>query len=130
MTHRARAGREPGTKRTTEEIMNMKTIQRGLLAAVLGLSLLLPAGAQAGGDGHIVGKFAPMKSSHEIDQLKPGDTIVKVCRECGAVTLIRVTKGGKGTYDYIPKKCEECGSENTYLAVAKQNIPFKDQIKP
>ena len=109
--------------------MNTKTIQRGLLAAVLGVCLLLPVAAKAGGDGHIVGKFAPMKP-HEIDQLKPGDTIVKVCKECGAVTLIRVTKAGKGTYDYIPKKCEECGSENTYLAVAKMKIPFKDQPKP
>ena len=110
--------------------MNTKTIQRGLLAAVLGFSLLLPTAARAAGDGHMVSTFAPMKSTQEINQLKPGDTIVKVCKECGAVTLILVTKGGKGTYDYIPKKCEECGSENTYLAVAKQNIPFKDQLKP
>ena len=110
--------------------MNIKTIQHGLLAAILGACLLVPVAARAGGDGHIVGKFAPMKTSHEIDQLKPGDTIVKVCKECGVVTLIRVSKGGKGTFDYIPKKCEACGSDNTYLAVAKQNIPFKDQPKP
>src|SRR5262249_51888182 len=108
---------------------NMKTVQRGLLVAVLGIGLFLPVAAKAGGDGHAVGTFAPMKPS-QVNQLKPGDTIVKVCKECGVVTLIRVSKGGKGTYDYIPKKCEECGSDNTYLAVAKQNIPFKDQLKP
>ena len=107
----------------------MKSMQRGMLAVVLGVCLLLPVAAKAGGDGHAVGTFAPMKAQ-DIHQLKPGDTIVKVCKECGAVTLIRVTKSGKGTYDYIPRKCEECGSENTYLAIAKQNIPFKDQPKP
>jgi hypothetical protein len=42
---------------------------------------------------------------------------------------VRVEKPGKGAYDYVSKKCEECGSENTYVAVAKQVIPFKEQVK-
>jgi hypothetical protein len=110
--------------------MKNKTIRQSCLALALGLAIFLPAATQAGGNGHIVGKFAPMKSNQQIDELMAGDTIVKVCRDCGAVTLIRVEKAGKGVYDYVPKKCEECGSENTYLALAKQAISFKDEAKP
>ncbi|MFO1475310.1 MAG: hypothetical protein U1F98_01505 [Verrucomicrobiota bacterium] len=109
--------------------MKTKTIQRRCLAAVLGLAILLPSAIQAGGNGQVVRAFAPAKSTQEIEQLKTGDTIAKVCRACGAVTLVRVEKGGKGFYDSVAKKCEDCGSENTYLAVAKQTVPFKEQVK-
>ena len=109
----------------------MKIIQQGCLAVVLGLALLFPPITRAGGNqGQMVAKFAPIKSAADLDALKPGDTIVKVCRACGAVTLVRVEKPGKGAYDYVTKKCEDCGSEDTYVAVAKQFIPFKEQVKP
>ena len=110
--------------------MKTKIIQQGCLAVVLGLALLFPSISRAGGNqGQMIAKFEPMKSAADLDQLKPGDTIVKVCRACGAVTLIRVEKPGKGAYDYVSKKCDECGSENTYVAVSKQVVPFKEQIK-
>ena len=110
--------------------MKIKTIQQVCLALTLGLVLLLPVATRAGGNGQVVAMFKPMKTAEEINELKPGDTIVKVCKDCGAVTLVRVVKGGKGVYDYVPKKCEDCGSENTYLAVSKQPVPFKDKMKP
>jgi predicted RNA-binding Zn-ribbon protein involved in translation (DUF1610 family) len=110
--------------------MKNRTIQQGCLAVVLGLALLLPAISRAGGNqGQVMGKFAPVKSAAELEQLKAGDTMVKVCRACGAVVLVRVEKPGKGAYDYVSKKCEECGSDDTYVAVAKQVIPFKEQDK-
>lgn len=110
--------------------MKMKIIQQGCLAVVLGLALLFPSVSRAGGNqGQMIATFEPMKSAADMDQLKAGDTIVKVCRACGAVTLVRVDKPGKGSYDYVAKKCESCGSDNTYVAVAKQVVPFKEQIK-
>jgi hypothetical protein len=112
------------------KIMKIKTIQQVCLALALGLVLFLPVATRAGGSGQVAARFTPMKTADEINAIKPGDTIVKVCRDCGAVTLVRVVKGGKGVYDYVAKKCEECGSENTYLAVSKQPVPFKDQMKP
>jgi NADH:ubiquinone oxidoreductase subunit F (NADH-binding) len=58
-----------------------------------------------------------------------GDSIVKICRACRNATLVRIEKGGKGLYDVVAKKCEDCGSDDTYVAIAKQNVPFKEQIK-
>ena len=46
------AGPEPETKQITERSMNMKSMQRGLLAAVLGVCLLLPVAA-TGSPGEI-----------------------------------------------------------------------------
>ena len=110
--------------------MKQNLIQRTILALTLGFALLAPALAQAGGNmGQRIATFEPLKTEAAADQLKEGDTVVKVCRACGAVTLVRVEKGGKGIYDFTTKKCDECGSENTYLAVSKQVIPFKEQIK-
>jgi hypothetical protein len=106
--------------------MKIKMIQQGCLA--LAVALLLPVAAPAGGTGHIIAKFEPM-NSEQISQLKPGNTVVKVCRGCGALQLIQVEKSGEGM-DYTTKKCQYCGSENTYLAGSKQPIPFKDQLKP
>ena len=110
--------------------MKIKMIQQGCLAAVLGLALLMPAVTHAGGNqGQMIAHFMPMKSDQQLNDLKPGDTIVKVCRACGEVTLVRVETAGKGAYDYVAKKCESCGSEDTYLAVSKSFIPFKEQDK-
>jgi predicted RNA-binding Zn-ribbon protein involved in translation (DUF1610 family) len=111
--------------------MKIKIIQRACLAAALGVALLFPSVSRAGGNqGQMIATFEPMKSAADMDKLKPGDTLVKVCRDCGAVTLVRVEKAGKGAYDYVAKKCESCGSENTYVAVSKQAVPFKEKIKP
>jgi len=110
--------------------MKMKTIRQGCLAIAFGIALLCPSITRAGGNqGQMIAQFAPMKSSQEIEQLKAGDTIVKVCRACGAVTLVRVDKPGKGVYDYVAKKCDDCGSDNTYLAASKQPVPFKERSK-
>jgi len=111
--------------------MKLKTIQQACrLAVILGLALFSPHVTRAGGNqGQIIAQFTPMKSSQEIERLKADDTIVKVCRACGTVTLVRVDKPGKGVYDYVAKKCEDCGSENTYLAITKQPVPFKERIK-
>jgi predicted RNA-binding Zn-ribbon protein involved in translation (DUF1610 family) len=110
--------------------MKIKMIQRSCLALVLGLALVLPSISRAGGNrGQMIAQFTPIKSDKELNDLKPGDTIVKVCRKCGGVTLIRVDKSGKGVYDYVAKKCDTCGSEDTYIAVSKQFIPFKEQDK-
>jgi hypothetical protein len=108
----------------------MKLIQRSCAVFALGLALLIPASAHAGGNqGQAIARFAPLKSPKDVDELKPDSTVVKVCRGCGMVTLVRVLKGGKGVYDYVAKKCEDCGSEDTYLAVSKSPVPFKEQIK-
>lgn len=110
--------------------MKIKMIQQGCLSMALGLALLFPSVSHAGGNqGQMIAQFTPIKTDQQINDLKPGDTIVKVCRACGGVTLVRVDKPGKGAYDYVAKKCEGCGSEDTYLAVAKQFIPFKEQDK-
>ena len=108
----------------------MKLIQRSCAVFALGLALLIPAAVHAGGNqGQMIAKFAPVKSPKDVEQLKDNDSIVKVCRACGTVTLVRVQKGGKGIYDYVTKKCEDCGSEDTYLAVSKSPVPFKEQIR-
>ena len=96
---------------------------------MLGAALLVPARAHAGGNtGRKIASFEPVKSA-DVEKLKEGDTVMKICRACGAATLVRVDKSGKGVYDYVAKKCDECGSENTYLAVSKQVIPFKERDK-
>ena len=110
--------------------MNIKIIQQGCLALALGLALFLPVNTRAGGNGTVMAKFAPMKSMDDVNMLKPGDTIVKVCKDCGEVTLVRVMKSGKGVYDYVAKKCEACGSENTYLGASKAPVSEKDRMKP
>jgi len=110
--------------------MKMKLIHQTCLALTLGLALIMPEFAHAGGNtGQKIATFEPLKTAADADKLKEGDTVVKVCRDCGAVTFVRVEKPGKGVYDYTAKKCESCGSENTYLAATKQVIPFKEQIK-
>src|ERR1700759_3725934 len=101
-------------------IMKTNIIQKTCVTLMLGVALLVPALAHAGGNmGQKIATFEPVKSPADLDNLKEGDTVIKVCRACGAATLVRVEKGGKGVYDYVAKKCDECGSENTYLAVSK-----------
>lgn len=110
--------------------MKTKFNQRTYLSVILGLAFLIPTLAHAGGNtGQMIAKFEPVKSDQQVADLKPGDTIVKVCRSCNRVTLIRVDKPGKGVYDYVAKKCEDCGSDDTYIAVSKQVIPFKERVK-
>ena len=108
----------------------MKIVQQTCLALTLGLALIIPTFARAGGNmGQKIATFERLKNASDAENLKEGDTVVKVCRDCGSVTFVRVEKPGKGVYDYTAKKCELCGSENTYLAATKQFIPFKEQIK-
>lgn len=116
--------------------MKTKIIQHICLSFGLGLLLCLPSISHAGGNapqaekGQVIARFTPIKSDQETVNLQPGDVVVKVCRDCGAVTLVRVTKpGGKGVYDYVAKKCESCGSENTYMAVTKDSIQLKEPEK-
>ncbi len=108
--------------------MKLKLIQRSWLALAVALSLLVPAAAHAGGTGHAFAKLVPM-DSEQISQLKPGDTVARVCRGCGAVQLIQVGTEGSDV-DLSDKKCAFCGSEKTYLAGSKQPIPFKERMKP
>ena len=112
--------------------MKTKIIQQMCLSIGLGLLLCSPSIGYAGGNvpqadkGEVIARFTPIKSDQEIISLQPGDVIVKVCRDCGAVSLVRVTKsGGKGIYDYVTKKCDNCGSENTYMAVTKDSVQLK-----
>lgn len=116
--------------------MKIKIVQRICLALGLGLLLGLPFTGYAGGNvpqgskGNVIAKFTPIKSDQQLEDLKPGDIVLKICRDCGTATMVRVEKPGKGVYDYVAKKCENCGSENTYLCVTKESIPLKDQVKP
>jgi hypothetical protein len=125
-------------QKTTNESETMKTkiIQQICLFIGLGLLFCSPSISYAGGNvpqadkGQVIARFTPIKSDQETINLQPGDVIVRVCRDCGAVTLVRVTKpGGKGVYDYVAKKCDNCGSENTYMAVTKDPIQLKESGK-
>ena len=110
--------------------MKNKSLRLSCLAVLAGLVLSLPIAGRAGGNtGQMIAKFEPAKSAEQIGMLKEGDAVVKVCRACKSVTLVRIEKGGKGLYDVAAKKCEDCGSDDTYVAIAKQNVPFKEQIK-
>jgi hypothetical protein len=105
--------------------MKIKIIQQVWLAIGLGLLLYLPSVSYADGDsppadkGQVIGTFTPIKSDKEIHDLRPGDIIIKICADCHSATLVRVDKSGKGVYEYTLKKCDKCGSENTYLAVTR-----------
>ena len=110
--------------------MKNLSVRQNCLAALLGLTLSLPFRAHAGGNnGQMIARFEPAKSTEQIAQLKEGDSVVKVCRACQLVTLVRIEKGGKGLYDVTAKKCESCGSDDTYVAIASQAVPFKERIK-
>ena len=100
------------------------------MALALGVVCALPLTTQAGGNlGQMIAKFEPVKSTKQIEELKQDDTVVKVCSACKSVTLVRIEKSGKGLYDVVAKKCEYCGSEDTYVAVATRDIPFKERVK-
>ena len=106
----------------------MKSLYLGCLLVMGAVANITPAYA-GGNTGQMIAKFEPAKSVEQIAELKEGDTVVKVCRACKAVTLVRIEKGGKGRYDVVAKKCEDCGSEDTYVAIAKTPVPFKEQVK-
>lgn len=112
--------------------MKTKIMQRICLFIGLGLLLCLPSIGRAGGNtpqsekGQVIATFRPVKSDQEMADIKPGDIIIKVCRDCGAATMVRVDKpGGKGVYDYVAKKCEYCGSVNTCIDVTKDSVSIK-----
>lgn len=110
--------------------MKNKSLRLNCLAVLAGLALSLPVASQAGGNtGQMIAKFEPAKSAEQLTLLSEGDSIVKICRACRNATLVRIEKSGKGLYDVVAKKCEDCGSDDTYAAIAKQNIPFKEQVK-
>ena len=110
--------------------MKMKSLYLGCLLVVTGAVANFSISAYAGGNtGQMVAKFEPAKSAEQVTLLSDGDTVVKICRACRNATLVRIEKGGKGLYDVVAKKCEDCGSDDTYVAIAKQNVPFKEQIK-
>ena len=98
--------------------------------AVTGLIAGISTTTYAGGNsGQMIARFEPVKSVEQIAQLNEGDSVVKVCRACRMVELVRIEKGGKGLYDVVAKKCGSCGSDDTYVAVAKTTVPFKEQVK-
>ena len=108
----------------------MKRIKEAGALFVLGLALMTPSFAHAGGNsGQMIARLYAPKSADELDRIKPGETIAKVCRACNQVTLVRVMKPGKGQYDYVAKKCEDCGSNDTYVAVPRPEVSFKERVK-
>lgn len=108
----------------------MKHIKRTGALLVLGLALITPSLAHAGGNlGQMIAKLHAPKTAGELGQIKPGGTIAKVCRACNQVTLVRVMKPGKGQYDYVARKCEDCGSDNTFVAISRPEVSFKERIK-
>ena len=110
--------------------MKNKSLRLSCLAVLAGLALSLPGASQAGGNtGQMIAKFEPAKSAEQLTVLSEGDSVVKICRACRNATLVRIEKGGKGLYDVVAKKCEDCNSEDTYAAIAKQRVPFKEQVK-
>ena len=109
----------------------MKLIQRCGAAFALGLALLIPTAVHAGGNQvQQIAKFTQVKSPKGFEQMKDNETIVKVCRGCETVTLIRVQKGGKGLYDSVAKKCEDCGSDDTYVATSKSPVLLNEERRP
>ena len=110
--------------------MKIQSLRVTCLAILASLTLSLPLAVHAGGNtGQMIAKFEPAKSAEQIEMLKEGDSVVKVCRACKMITLVRIEKGGKGTYDVVAKKCESCGSEDTYVAIASQPAGFKERNK-
>jgi len=120
----------PGREKKETSVMKNKSLRLSCLAVLVGLSLSLPDTAHAGGNtGQMIAKFAPAKSTEQLTVLSEGDSVIKICRACRNATLVRIAKGGKGQYDVVAKKCEDCGSDDTYAAIAKQHVPFKERIK-
>lgn len=110
--------------------MKMKSLYLGCLLVVAGVLANFSTSTYAGGNtGQMIAKFEPAKSVEQVQTLSEGDSVVKICRACRNATLVRFEKGGKGLYDVVAKKCEDCGADDTYVAIAKQHVPFKEQIK-
>jgi hypothetical protein len=110
--------------------MKLKSLYLGCLLVVAGTLANFSTSAYAGGNtGQMIAKFEPAKSTEQLTGLGEGDSVIKICRACRNATLVRIEKGGKGLYDVVAKKCEDCGSDDTYVAIAKQHVPFKEQVK-
>src|SRR5262245_11856692 len=63
--------------------MKTKSVRYCAPLLILGLAFLIPTIVRAGGNtGQVIAKFEPAKSTEQIEQLKAGDTVVKVCRAC------------------------------------------------
>lgn len=109
--------------------MKLKSIYLTGMLAVASVFANLSTAHAGGNTGQMIAKFEPAKSAEQVQLLSEGDTIVKVCRACRNVTLVRVEKPGKGLYDVVARKCEDCGSDDTYVAITNQDVPFKERIK-
>lgn len=110
--------------------MKMKSLYLGCMIVVAGALANFSTSAYAGGNtDQVIAKFEPTKSAEQLTVFSEGDSVVKICRACRNATLVRIEKGGKGLYDVVAKKCEDCNSEDTYVAIAKQHVPFKEQVK-
>lgn len=109
--------------------MKMKCLCLGGLLAVASMFANVSTAHAGGNTGQVLAKFAPAKSTEELTTLSEGDSVIKICRACRNATLMRVAKGGKGLYDIAARKCDDCNSEDTYAAIAKQHVPFKEQVK-
>lgn len=109
--------------------MKMKSLYLGGLLAIASVFAIISPAHAGGNTGQVLAKFSPTKSTEELTTLSEGESVIKICRACRNATLVRVAKGGKGLYDIAAKKCEDCNSEDTYAAIAKQHVPFKEQVK-
>jgi hypothetical protein len=110
--------------------MKMKSLYLGCLLVATGTLANFSTIAYAGGNtGQMIAKFEPAKSAESLTVLSEGDSVIKICRACRNATLERIEKGGKGLYDIAAKKCEDCNAEDTYVAIAKQHVPFKERVK-
>lgn len=109
--------------------MKLKALYLSSLLIAMGLGATLSPAHAGGNTGQMIAKFAPAKSTEQLTTLSEGDSVIKICKACRNATLMRITTGGKGLYDVTATKCEECGSDDTYVAIAKQNVPFKERVK-
>ena len=99
--------------------MKINHVKIGLLALALGLAASLPftARADSGIVSQTIAAYQPVKPGMDLSRLKAGDLVVKVCKDCHHVTLIRIVSVGQGPAGFAAEKCAYCGSMNTYFAV-------------
>jgi len=100
-----------------------------LLAFAVALACWIPVTSRAGGNsGQVIARFHSPKETESLSRVKPGSYVVKVCRACNQAVLVRVVKGGKGLYDYEVRKCDGCGSDDTFVGVSGE-VSFKERSK-
>jgi predicted RNA-binding Zn-ribbon protein involved in translation (DUF1610 family) len=108
--------------------MKIKTAK--LLVTVALVSFFTPSLAQAGGNtGQRFAKLNSPKHMDQAQQSQSGRAVANVCPACNQLMLVRVVKGGKGQYDRVAIKCEDCGLKATSLAISNKKVPFKERIK-